>query len=207
TSHPKDLSDGLIDAIAGLPKVCEHIHLAVQSGDDEILERMNRGYSSEHIRERVGALRSAVPDIAITTDFLVGFPEETDSQFENTMLLIQELRFDAAFMFAFNPIPKTAAAAMSDQISPDIKNKRLNQLIKVQNAITCEINDSCVGKTYDVLVEGISPKDPGRLTGLTRQNKTVNFPGSKDLVGRQVGVRATEGHLYGFVGVNNQSGK
>lgn len=207
TSHPKDLSDGLIDAIAGLPKVCEHIHLAVQSGDDEILERMNRGYSSEHIRERVGALRSAVPDIAITTDFLVGFPEETDSQFENTMLLIQELRFDAAFMFAFNPIPKTAAAAMSDQISPDIKNKRLNQLIKVQNAITCEINNSCVGKTYDVLVEGISPKDPGRLTGLTRQNKTVNFPGSEDLIGRQVGVRATEGHLYGFVGVNNQSGK
>ena len=204
TSHPKDLSDGLIEAIAGLPKVCEHIHLAVQSGDDDILGQMNRGYDSSHIRERVAALRSAVPNIAITTDFLVGFPGETSAQFENTMLLARELRFDAAFMFSYNPIPKTAAAAMSNQLSLETKNERLNRLIEVQNAITCEINDLSIGKTYDVLVEGVSPKDRGRLTGLTRQNKTVNFPGSEYLIRQNVAVRVTEGHLYGFVGVMDQ---
>lgn len=201
TSHPKDLSDELIAAMARLPKVCEHIHLAVQSGDDDILRQMNRRYDSAHIRQRVAALRSAVPDIAITTDFLVGFPGETEEQFENTMRLAEEIRFDAAFMFAFNPIPKTAAAAKENQLSESIKNQRLNRLIKVQNEITCEINDSYIGRTYPVLVEGISPRDPDRMTGLTRQNKTVNFPGSEDLAGTEVDVQITEGHLYGFVGV------
>lgn len=200
TSHPKDLSDRMIEAIRDLPKVCEHIHLAVQSGDDEILAQMNRKYTSAHIRDRVAALRTAVPDISITTDFLVGFPGETDEQFENTMRLAEEIRFDAAFMFAFNPIPRTAAAAMENQLSKSVKNERLNRLIKIQNAITCEINDACVDKTYEVLVEGISQKDTERITGLTRQNKTVNFPGTSDMIGQTVEVRMTEGHLYGFVG-------
>ena len=200
TSHPKDLSDKMIEAIHDLPKVCEHIHLAVQSGDDEILARMNRKYDSAHIRERIAALRAAVPEIAITTDFLIGFPGETEEQFENTMRLAEEIRFDAAFMFAFNPIPNTAAAAMEDRLSLSAKNERLNRLIKVQNAITCEINDACIGQTHDVLVEGVSPKDPRRVTGLTRQNKTVNFAGNADLVGKTVPVRVTEGHLYGYVG-------
>ena len=201
TSHPKDLSDDLINAMAETPKVCEHIHLAVQSGDDDILEQMNRRYDTAHIRERVSALRSAMPDIAITTDFLVGFPGETEDQFENTVRLAGDLRFDAAFMFAFNPIPKTAAADKSNQISESVKNKRLNRLIKLQNCITCEINDASIGKTYPVLIEGPSPRDPNRLTGLTRQNKTVNFPGSGEISGQQIDVRITEGHLYGFVGV------
>lgn len=204
TSHPKDLSDKLIGAIGDLPKVCEHIHLAVQSGDDEILARMNRRYTSAHIRERVAALRSAVPEIAITTDFLVGFPGETEEQFANTMTLAEEIRFDAAFMFAFNPIPNTAAAGMEDQLSEPVKNERLNRLIKVQNTIMCEVNDACIGKTYDVLVEGVSPKDARRLTGLTRQNKTMNFSGSSEMIGKQVCVRVTEGHLYGFVGTSVQ---
>jgi tRNA-2-methylthio-N6-dimethylallyladenosine synthase len=200
TSHPKDLSDKMIEAIRDLPKVCEHIHLAVQSGDDEILARMNRKYDSAHIRNRVAALRSAVPEMAITTDFLIGFPGETEEQFESTMRLAEEIRFDAAFMFAFNPIPNTAAAAMEDRLTLSAKNERLNRLIKVQNAITCEINEACIGQTHDVLVEGVSPKDPRRVTGLTRQNKTVNFAGSVELVGMTVPVRVTEGHLYGVVG-------
>jgi tRNA-2-methylthio-N6-dimethylallyladenosine synthase len=103
-------------------------------------------------------------------------------------------------MFAFNPIPKTAAAAMEDQLSTKAKNMRLREVIELQNAITLEINQSQVGEVYEVLVEGLSPKNPKRITGLTRQNKTVNFPGSTDLVGQTVRVRATEGHLYGFVG-------
>lgn len=200
TSHPKDLSDKLIAAMRDLPKVCEHIHLAVQSGDDEILARMNRRYSSDKIRALVAALREAMPNIAITTDFLIGFPGETEEQFENTMRLAEEVRFDAAFMFAFNPIPKTPAAAMENQLSKSLKNERLNRLIELQNSITCEINKACVGQTYEVLVEGVSPKDPRRVTGLTRQNKTVNFRGSADLIGKMVPVRVTEGHLYGFVG-------
>lgn len=207
TSHPKDLSDGLIAAMRDLPKVCEHIHLAVQSGDDEILRRMNRKYTSDHVRERIRSLREAVPDIAITTDFLVGFPGETDEQFENTMRFAEEMRFDAAFMFAFNPIPRTAAAAMDGQLSWQAKNERLRRLIKLQNAITCEINDASIGQAYEVLVEGISPKDPSRVTGLTRQNKTVNFVGDRSMVGSLVQVRVTEGHLYGFVGEAAEDGR
>ncbi len=200
TSHPKDLSDKLIHAMRDLPKVCEHMHLAVQSGDDGILTRMNRRYTAAHIRERVAALRSAVPDVAITTDFLVGFPGETEEQFENTLRLAEEIRFDAAFMFAFNAIPRTAAANMDGQVPAAVMSARLNRLITLQNAITCEINDAQIGRTHEVLVEGVSPKDPTRITGLTRQNKTANCPGSRDLIGRLISVRVTEGHLYGFVG-------
>ncbi|MDH7601986.1 MAG: tRNA (N6-isopentenyl adenosine(37)-C2)-methylthiotransferase MiaB [Armatimonadota bacterium] len=200
TSHPKDLSDKLIAAIRDLEKVCEHIHLPVQSGDDEVLRAMNRHYTAAHYKERVAALREAVPGIAITTDLLVGFPGETDAQFENTLRLVEEIRFDSAFMFAFNPIPGTAAATMPNQVPEPIKKERLKRLIELQNRITCEINNSQVGQVQEVLVEGVSPKDPNRLTGLTRQNKTVNFPGSTDLIGSLVKVRLTEGHLYGFVG-------
>ncbi len=200
TSHPKDLSDKLIMAMRDLPKVCEHIHLAVQSGDDEVLARMNRKYTTAHLKERVAALRSAVPNIAITTDFLVGFPGETEEQFENTMRLAEEIRFDAAFMFAFNVIPNTVAAKMEDQLPMHAKNARLGRLIGLQNSITCEINNASVGQTYEVMVEATSPKDLTRLTGLTRQNKTVNFPGSHDSIGQILSVRVTEGHLYGFVG-------
>ncbi|MCE5199206.1 MAG: tRNA (N6-isopentenyl adenosine(37)-C2)-methylthiotransferase MiaB [Armatimonadota bacterium] len=200
TSHPKDLSDRLIDAMRELQNVCEHIHLAVQSGDDEVLRRMNRKYTSAHYRERVAALRAAVPDIAITTDFLVGFPGETEEQFQNTIRLAEDIRFDAAFMFAYNVIPNTAAEKMDGQLTRSEKNERLGRLIEVQNRITCEINSSQIGNVYEVLVEGVSPKDKRRITGLTRQNKTVNFKGNPDMVGKMVKVRALEGHLYGFVG-------
>ena len=200
TSHPKDLSDRLMEAMRDLDHVCEHIHLAVQSGDDEVLARMNRKYTSSHYKERVAALRAAVPDIAVTTDFLVGFPGETQEQFENTLALAEEIRFDAAFMFAYNTIPNTAAERLDGQLSRQAKNSRLDKLIKLQNAITCQINEGEVGRVFEVLVEGTSPKDSTRLTGLTRQNKTVNFPGPQELIGKLVNVRATEGHLYGFVG-------
>lgn len=200
TSHPKDLSDELIAAMRDLPKVCEHIHLAVQSGDDDILEAMNRKYTAAHFMDRVAALRAAVPNIAITTDFIVGFPGETEDQFENTLNLVEAIRFDAAFMFAYNVIPNTAAAKMDGHLEKAVKNGRLGRLIKLQNAITCEIHNFQVGQVFEVLVDDISPKDPNKITGLTRQHKTINFPGPADLIGQLVQVRATEGHLYGFVG-------
>lgn len=200
TSHPKDLSDRLIEAMRDLPKVCEHIHLAVQSGDDDVLRAMNRKYTAAHVKERVAALRSAVPEVAITTDFLVGFPGETEEQFGNTMRLAEEIRFDAAFMFSFNPIPGTAAEKFDGRVPKAVANERLGRLIKLVNSITCEINEGQIGSIYEVLVEGTSPRNPERLTGLTRQNKTVNFTGSAEMVGGLARVRMTEGHLYGFVG-------
>lgn len=200
TSHPKDLSDALIQAVADLPKVCEHIHLPMQAGDSETLRRMRRGYTIEHYRERIHALRTAVPGVAITTDILVGFPGETEQEFENTISAIEDIRFDAAFMFAFNPIERTAAASFPDQIPPKVKSERLRRVIEIQNRITIEINASQLGQTFQVLVEGFSQKDPNRLTGLTRQNKTVNFPSSEFTLGKLTDIIATEAHIYGFVG-------
>ncbi|MCX6345713.1 MAG: tRNA (N6-isopentenyl adenosine(37)-C2)-methylthiotransferase MiaB [Armatimonadetes bacterium] len=200
TSHPKDLTDKMIETMRDLPKVCEHIHLAVQSGDDEVLHHMNRKYTHTHFRERVAALRAAVPDIAITTDLIAGFPGETEEQFENTMRLVEDCRFDAAYMFAYNVIPNTAAQKMEGHLENAVKNARLNRIIKLQNQITCEINDAQIGQVFEVLVECVSQKNQARVTGLTRQHKTVNFPGDESILGKLALVRATEGHLYGFVG-------
>lgn len=200
TSHPKDLSDRLIQAMAELPKVCEHVHLPIQSGDDDVLKAMRRGYTSDDYRRLVEKLRNAVPRVVLTTDLLIGFPGETEVQFENTLALAEEIRFDAAFMFAYNPIKNTSAAAMTDQVPPKIKNQRLRRLIDVVNDITVEINDSQVGSEFEVLAEGVSHKDAARATGLTRGNKTVNFPGSAELSGKLVTVRAVKGHLWGFSG-------
>ncbi|MDO8682490.1 MAG: tRNA (N6-isopentenyl adenosine(37)-C2)-methylthiotransferase MiaB [Armatimonadota bacterium] len=200
TSHPKDLSDKLIHAIAEMPKVCEHLHLPIQAGDDEILRAMRRGYTVDDYRGLVSSLRETAPNVALTTDFLIGFPGETDEQFENTLRFAEEIRFDSAFMFAFNPIRDTAAAALPDQLQPKVKNQRLRRLIEAQNRISVEINESHIGELFEVLVEGISPKDPSKVTGLTRQNKTVNFPGPASLAGTLVEIRAVKAHLWGFTG-------
>ncbi|MDO8587529.1 MAG: tRNA (N6-isopentenyl adenosine(37)-C2)-methylthiotransferase MiaB [Armatimonadota bacterium] len=204
TSHPKDLSDKLIRAIADLPKVCEHLHLPIQSGDDEILRAMRRGYTAAQYVRLVEKLRAAVPDIVLTTDLLVGFPGETEEQFENTLRIAEKVRFDSAFMFAFNPMKNTAAAAMPSQLAPGVKNARLRRLIEVQNKITVEINRSRVGHTYEVLVEGISQKESTKVTGLTRGNKTVNLKGDESLIGKLIRVRAVEGHLWGYGGEGSQ---
>ncbi|MCX6375322.1 MAG: tRNA (N6-isopentenyl adenosine(37)-C2)-methylthiotransferase MiaB [Armatimonadetes bacterium] len=200
TSHPKDLSERLINAMAELPKVCEHLHLPIQSGDDEILRRMGRKYTVEQYMQLVDRLRTRIPEISLTTDVMVGFPGETGAHFRNTLLTIGEIHFDAAFMFAFNPRPGTAAAKMPGQVEHSVKTRRLIELICIQNEITLETNQSDVGGIFQVLVEGPSEKDPTKLTGYTRKNKTVNFPGSARLVGRLVRVRAVSGHPWGFSG-------
>jgi tRNA-2-methylthio-N6-dimethylallyladenosine synthase len=141
-----------------------------------------------------------VPGIAITTDLMLGFPGETEEQFWNTMRFVEEVRFDSAFMFAYSIRPGTKAADMPDQVPHDVKIARLNQLIALQNRITFEINRSQAGQVFEVLVEGWSPRDPTRLTGLTRTFKTVHFPGDARLIGKLVRVRAVEGHLTGFTG-------
>lgn len=205
--YPRDFTDDLIDAIGRLETVCEHVHLPLQVADDDLLADMHRGYTVARYREIVEKLRARVPDIAITTDLMLGYPGETDAQYENTMRFVEEIRFDSAFMFAYSVRPGTKAAAREDQIPHNVKIERLKALVALQNRITVEINQSQVGRTFEVLVEGRSPKDPAKMTGMTRTNKTVNFPApiegtrsGDSLVGKLVPVRAVEGHLWGFTG-------
>ncbi len=198
--YPRDFTDELIETMAELPKVCEHVHLPLQVADNDLLREMKRGYTVEQYEAIVHKLRAAIPDIAITTDLMIGFPGETEEQFQHTLEFVQRIRFDSAFMFAYSPRPGTRAAEREDQIPRAVKMERLQRLIELQNRITCEINHSQEGNVYEVLVEGPSPKDPSKLTGLTRQNKTMNFEAPRELVGQTVRVRAVEGHLWGFLG-------
>ncbi len=200
SSHPADFREEMIEAVAHLPKVCEWIHLPFQAGDNEILKRMWRNYTREEYLDLIHRIRQRIPQVALTTDIIVGFPGETEEQFQRTLDLVREVRFDSAFMFAFSPRPGTPAASFPDQVPREVKRDRLHRLIELQNQITLEINQSQVGQVFEVLVEGSSPKTPELLTGLTRTNKTVNFPGSKDLIGRLVWVKAVEAHPWGFMG-------
>ncbi len=198
--YPKDFKDDVIAAIASLPKVCEQIHLPIQVGDDELLQRMHRGYTMTQYREIVGKLRTQIPDVCLTTDLMLGFPGETEAQVQNTLDFVAETRYDSAFMFAYSPREGTKAAVLEDQIPEAVKLERLKRLIALQNGITEQINRSQVGQIHEVLVEGRSPKDPNKWTGLNRQGKTINFPAGRDLLGELVRVRAIQAHLWGFTG-------
>jgi tRNA-2-methylthio-N6-dimethylallyladenosine synthase len=200
--YPKDFTDDVIEAMASLPAVCEQVHLPVQVGEDVLLKRMNRGYTLEQYRTIVHKLRAAMPDIAITTDLMLGFPGETEEQVQNTLDFVEEIRFDQAFMFIYSPRHPTPAAKMPDQIPQPVKVERLERLIAIQNRIVVEKNNQYAAerRIYDVLVEGASPKYPGQWHGLTRGGKTVNFDAHRNLTGQTVKVRALEGHLWGFMG-------
>ncbi len=205
--YPRDFTDELIDAIGKLEHVCEHVHLPLQVGDDDLLLEMHRGYTTARYREIVDSLRARVPGIAITTDLMLGYPGETDEQVANTMQMVEEIRFDSAFMFAYSPRPNTKAAVMENQIPQKVKIERLNALIARQNQITVEINQAQVGQVFEVLVEGRSQRDRNRLSGYTRTLKMVNFTvpegGTRSLdslIGKLVPVRAVEANLTGFTG-------
>lgn len=200
TSHPKDCSEELLRAMTNLEKVCEHLHLPLQAGDDEVLARMGRGYAYDRYRRIVERARELVPDIAITTDLMVGFPGETEEQFQRTLRAVEEIRFDQAFMFKYDDRPGTRAENMPDKVSEKEKLDRLARLIELQNHIAREINEAQVGRELEVLVEEQDQKHSGYLRGRTRQNKVMVFRGSKELVGQTVRVKATSGHLWGFEG-------
>ncbi|HOA91778.1 MAG: tRNA (N6-isopentenyl adenosine(37)-C2)-methylthiotransferase MiaB [Bacillota bacterium] len=200
TSHPKDLSDRLIAAFKNLPKLCEHLHLPVQAGSDRILKKMNRRYTREQYLELVAKLRDAVPGIALTTDIIVGFPGETEEDFLQTLDIVEKVRYDSAFTFIYSPRKGTPAAEMPDQVDEEVKKERIYRLIDLQNRISGEINQEIVGSTVEVLVEGTSKTDPSRLTGKTRSNKTINFPGDVGLIGRTVQVEVTAGKLSSLEG-------
>lgn len=189
TSHPKDLSDELIEAIRDCRKVCRHLHLPIQSGSSRILDEMNRKYDREHYLELVRKLRSAVPDISLTTDVIVGFPGESEEDFEQTLDMLERVRFDFAFTFIYSKRTGTPAAKLQEQVSEAVKKQRFERLVAVQNRISREINDRMPGAVEEVLVEGPSKNSISTYTGRTSTNKVVNFKGGDGLAGRLVKVR------------------
>jgi tRNA-2-methylthio-N6-dimethylallyladenosine synthase len=200
TSHPRDLSDGLIDAVRELPKVCESLHLPVQSGSDNILHAMNRRYTRADYLDKVKRLRDAVPEITLTTDIIVGFPGESAEDFEATIQLLEEVRYDGIFAFKYSKRPGTAALKLQEHLPEDIKEARLTKVLALQKKITMQKNKAYAGMHADVLIDGRS-KRGDKLSGRTRGNKVVNVAGPDSLIGSLVAVRITA------AGVNSLSGE
>ena len=177
TSHPKDMSNGVLYSMAMYPNICTHIHLPVQSGSDRMLEKMNRKYTVAGYLERIEKIREIVPEAAITTDIIAGFCSETEEDHRATLELMQKVRFDSAFMFQYSQRPGTKASRhFPDDVPPEVKTRRLNEIIELQSAISLERNRECVGQTYEVLIEGTSKRDSGSLFGRTSSNKVCVFP-------------------------------
>jgi tRNA-2-methylthio-N6-dimethylallyladenosine synthase len=176
--HPKDFRAPVIAAMVECAAVCEHTHLPLQSGSTRILKAMRRTYSRERYLALVESLRSAIPDLALTTDVIVGFPGETDGDFEETLEVVEDVRYDSAFTFVFSPRQGTEAAGMGDQVPEELKQERVERLIEVVQRIAAERNRERLGRTEQVLVEGPSRTDPSFLRGKTRRNTTVNFSGA-----------------------------
>ncbi|EGL16639.1 MULTISPECIES: tRNA (N6-isopentenyl adenosine(37)-C2)-methylthiotransferase MiaB [Paenibacillus] len=192
TSHPRDFDDHLVEVLAHKGNLMEHIHLPVQSGSTEVLKRMSRKYSRELYLDLVRKIKTAIPDVVLSTDIIVGFPGETDEQFEETLSLVKEVRFDFAYSFIYSPREGTPAAAMEDNVPEDVKKERLYRLNEVLGAFSKESNEKLRGEVVEVLVEGESKKNSEVLSGRTRTNKLVLFRGSKNLIGSFAHVRVTE---------------
>lgn len=197
--YPRDFKMDVIEAIRDVPQVMEHCHMPLQGGHDELLQRMKRLYTVESYLEIVANLRREIPGIGLTTDIIVGFPGESEEEFEGTLSVLEKVRFDGAYMFKYSPRPGTPAAEM-ELIDPRIAEERLKRLMELQNRITLENHRAMEGKVYEVLVEGPSPKNPGRLQGCTRCFKSMHFDGDSSLTGRLVQVEAVEGKLRGISG-------
>jgi tRNA-2-methylthio-N6-dimethylallyladenosine synthase len=196
TSHPREMSQRLIDLYATIPKLAGHLHLPVQSGSDRILAAMKRGYTALEYKSVVRKLRAARPDISITSDFIIGFPGETDADFEATMKLIDDVGFDASFSFIFSARPGTPAAEMADDTPYATKMERLRRVQTRITELERQVSDAMGGRVQRVLVENISRKDAHELAGRTENNRVVNFPGSPGMLGRYVDVRILSGTMH-----------
>ncbi len=176
TSHPKDMSDAIIDAIASHPNICRHIHLPVQSGSNAVLKAMNRKYTREWYLDRIAAIRNRIPDCGISTDLFTGFHDETEEDFEQTLSLMREVGFDSAFMFKYSERPGTfASRTMPDNVPESVKIERLNRMIALQNELSAASNRADIGREYEVLVEGVAKRSKEQMVGRTSQNKTAVF--------------------------------
>ncbi|SHI70563.1 tRNA-i(6)A37 thiotransferase enzyme MiaB [Dethiosulfatibacter aminovorans DSM 17477] len=189
SSHPKSVDDDFIKAMKECKKVCNQVHLPIQSGSTKVLKEMNRKYSRENYLEIIRKLKKEIPDVAISSDFIVGFPGETEEDFQETLDLVKEVRFDSAFTFLYSIRPGTPAGRREDQIDEKIKHERFDRLLDVLYPIFEEINISYIGKTVELLVDNVSKNDESYLTGRTDTNKIVHFKGDRNLLGKLVNVK------------------
>jgi len=204
TSHPWNFTDKMIDVIAKYDNIMPYIHLPIQSGSDDILRKMNRKYSIDEYKKLFDQIKSKVKNVAITTDIIVGFPNETDDDFKKTLDIVNYCKFDGAYTFIFSPREGTAAARMEDKISMEVKEKRLQELNNLVNKYSLESNQKLVGKIVDVLVNGISEKDNSKVYGYTETMKLVNIVGGKDLIGKIVPVKITDAKSFSLDGEISQ---
>lgn len=200
TSHPKDVSDNLISCFKDLNNLCSHIHLPFQSGSNRVLKAMNRHYTHQSYLDLIARLRDARPDIAFSADVMVGFPGEDEQDYSDTLDLIKTVRFDVLYSFKYSVRPGTASAALDDMVSPEEKSMRLKKLQDLQKKITLEKNRGYIGKTFNVLVDGISHKNPNQVYGRTSHNTIVNFSGENGLIGRILSVRITRANQNSLTG-------
>lgn len=198
--HPTHFTDDVIEVMANAKKVCEHVHMPAQAGSDRTLRRMGRRYTRKQYVQLVEKMRSRIPDLAVTTDLIVGFPGETEEDFQETLSLVQEVEFDGAFMFIYSPRIGTPATRLKEQVPEEVKKDRIHRLIEVQNKISRKKNEEWVGRTAEVLVEGLSHKEKNKLSGRTRQNKLVVFEGDPSLIGKTVSVKLVEAQTWSLSG-------
>ncbi|WP_051372984.1 tRNA (N6-isopentenyl adenosine(37)-C2)-methylthiotransferase MiaB [Clostridium sp. Ade.TY] len=200
TSHPKDLNEDVILAIKECDKLCEQIHLPVQSGSDRILKEMNRHYDRKHYMGLIEKIKKEIPDVTITTDIIVGFPGETEEDFEDTLSLVNEVKYDSAFTFIYSRRNHTPADKMENQVPDDIKHKRFNKLIDAVNKNVIENNKKYEGRILEVLVEGKSKNDDTKLMGRSRNGKLVNFEGDESLIGTLVNLKIVRAQPFSLIG-------
>ena len=200
TSHPKDLSDELIKAMAECDKVCKYLHLPVQSGSSEILRQMNRHYTKESYMEIVRKAREAMPDITLSTDIIVGFPGETEEDFQKTLDVIREARYSTAFTFIYSKRTGTPAAVMENQVPEDVVSDRFNRMLDVLNPIVHEVHEEQVGKVMTVFAEEVSKQNSSILTGRADNNMLVHFPGTEDMIGQMVSVKIIDNKTFYLIG-------
>jgi tRNA-2-methylthio-N6-dimethylallyladenosine synthase len=199
TSHPGHLKQGIMDAMRSVPTVCNHLHLPAQSGSDRVLQSMNRGYTRARYLSKIDYLRKTVPDIAFSTDIIVGFPGETDSDFQDSLTLLREVEYDQVYAFAYSPRPGTEAPRLDSALPEDVKQTRLRELLALQESIQVRRNGDLIGRTFEVLVDGTGRLNNGLLKGRTRCNRIVHFPGPARR-GDHVDVRITRAHAHSLIG-------
>ena len=200
TSHPWDFSSKMIEIIAKYPNIMKFIHLPVQSGNDRVLKAMGRRYSREQYLSLVKEMREKIPGLALSTDIIVGFPNETDEEFNDTLTLVDEVKYEAAFTFIYSPRKGTPAAKIADNITKEVKTARFLELVKHLEKHIEEYSKTMVGKVYDVLVDGVSKNDDEMYSGYTEENKLVHFKGNPSLVGKIIKVKILASHTYSMIG-------
>ena len=200
TSHPWDFSSKMIDVIAKYPNIMKFIHLPVQSGNDRVLKAMGRRYTRETYLALVKEMREKIPGLALSTDIIVGFPNETDEEFDDTLTIVDEIKYEAAFTFIYSPRKGTPAAKIEDNVSYETKSKRFKELVKHLEEHIEAHSKTMVGKTYDVLVDGVSKTDKDMYSGYTEENKLVHFKGDESMIGKIVKVKINDSHTYSMMG-------